>query len=86
MLFLRGLFDRLFVAGAVVAGGLVSYGASDTDASVLQTLTHERDLGVTPVVGRCSAQADFHEGARVEVVVDVQKLQFFDLETGDAIR
>ena len=59
--------------------------AADIDAATADGLVEEAARRRTPIVGRFDIRSRAHVGATVEIVVDVEQLHFFDLETGLAI-
>ncbi len=59
--------------------------AADIDAATADGLVEEAARRRTPIVGRFDIRSRAHVGASVEIVVDVEQLHFFDLETGLAI-
>jgi len=59
--------------------------AGDLDESVVQSLQAHADERRTPIVARLDTRSRPRAGERVEVLVDTQKLHFFDLDTSRAI-
>jgi multiple sugar transport system ATP-binding protein len=56
------------------------------DQAVVQSLEEAAASGRTTVVARFDAATKVRPDTDVEIAVDVEKLQFFDLETGSSIR
>jgi multiple sugar transport system ATP-binding protein len=59
--------------------------AGDVDEAVAQELRAEARQRRTNVVARLDARSRPHSGQALEVAVDVERLHFFDLESGRAI-
>jgi multiple sugar transport system ATP-binding protein len=59
--------------------------AADIDAATLDELRAEAGRRRTPLIGRFDARSSARVGDPVEMVVDSDRLHFFDLEIGAAI-
>jgi hypothetical protein len=59
--------------------------AADTDDRALQELEAETRDAKLPVVARFDEASSARSGSPIEVVVDVERIHVFDLETGEAI-
>jgi hypothetical protein len=55
------------------------------EAELAADLLGESDGGRATFIGRFDAASTVRPDSDIELVVDTQKLQFFDLETGHAI-
>ena len=60
--------------------------ARDTDAAVAWTLQHEAVVETVTLVVRTGPTARFGPGDRVEVSLQAEAIQLFELATGEAIR
>jgi multiple sugar transport system ATP-binding protein len=65
----------------VVEGAVVD----ETEHEIVADLLDSDDEGRTTFVGRFDPSSQVRPGDEIELVVDTEKLQFFDLETGHAI-
>ena len=73
---------HLRVAGRPVLTDAVEDAVEDVDETVLTRLREEAVEATTTAVGRFNTASRVQPGDTVEAAVDVQKLHFFDLETG----
>ncbi len=69
------------VTDDVVEGAVVD----ETEHEIVADLLESDDEGRTTFVGRFDPSSQVRPGDEIELVVDTEKLQFFDLETGHAI-
>ncbi len=60
--------------------------ASDVDATAVSEILREADTDTAVVTARFDAHANFEPGELVEIAVTAERLHFFDLTTGRAIR
>jgi multiple sugar transport system ATP-binding protein len=65
----------------VVEGAVVD----ETEHEIVADLLDSTDEGRTTFVGRFDPSSQVRPGDEIELVVDTEKMQFFDLETGHAI-
>ena len=82
------LLAHVEVAGRRVVTDEVIESAIDVDEALVEDLALEHGPGEneTIFVGRFDAASEVRPDHIVDLVVDTTKLQFFDLETGSAIR
>jgi multiple sugar transport system ATP-binding protein len=74
------------VPGKPVVTDDVVEGTADLDEALVDDLAQKAQGEQTTFVGRFDAASEVRPSHIVEMVVDTNKLQFFDLETGIAIR
>jgi multiple sugar transport system ATP-binding protein len=79
------LFCHLGIEAEPVVTDEVLEIAGDVDEAVAQELRAEARQRRTNVVARLDARSRPHSGQELEVAVDVERLHFFDLESGRAI-
>jgi multiple sugar transport system ATP-binding protein len=79
------LIAHLEVAGRPVLTEEVKEIAADLDATLVAELEQESQDATLPLVGRFDVASRARTGASVEVVVDTDKVHYFDLDTGAAI-
>ena len=65
----------------VVEGAVVD----ETEHEIVANLLDSDDEGRTTFVGRFDPSSQVRPGDEIELVVDTEKMQFFDLDTGYAI-
>jgi multiple sugar transport system ATP-binding protein len=81
------LLAHIEIAGKKVVTDEVIETAVDVDEALIEELNLGQEHGdETIFVGRFDAASDVRPGHIVELTVDTKKLQFFDLESGSAIR
>jgi multiple sugar transport system ATP-binding protein len=81
------LLAHIEIAGKKVVTDEVIETAVDVDEALIEELNLGQEHGdETIFVGRFDAASDVRPGHIVELAVDTKKLQFFDLESGSAIR
>jgi multiple sugar transport system ATP-binding protein len=81
------LLAHIEIAGKKVVTDEVIETAIDVDEALIEELNLGQEHGdETIFVGRFDAASDVRPGHIVELAVDTKKLQFFDLESGSAIR
>jgi multiple sugar transport system ATP-binding protein len=74
------------VGGKPVVTDDVLEGTAEVDEALVDDLTLKAADEQTTLVGRFHAESEVRPNHIVEMVVDTNKLQFFDLETGSTIR
>jgi multiple sugar transport system ATP-binding protein len=79
------LIAHLELPGRPVLTDEVKEIAADTDDRALQELEAETRDAKLPVVARFDEASSARSGSPIEVVVDVERIHVFDLETGEAI-
>jgi multiple sugar transport system ATP-binding protein len=81
------LLAHIEIAGKKVVTDEVIETAVDVDEALIEELNLGQEHGEETIfVGRFDAASDVRPGHIVELAVDTKKLQFFDLESGSAIR
>ncbi|WP_028065219.1 ABC transporter ATP-binding protein [Solirubrobacter soli] len=79
------LIAHLEVTGRAVLTDEVKEIAADLDATLVAELEQESADATLPLVGRFDVASRARTGGTVEVVVDTDKVHYFDLDTGAAI-
>jgi multiple sugar transport system ATP-binding protein len=74
------------VPGKPVVTEDVVEGIAEVDDALVDDMAQKAEGEHTTLVGRFDPESEVRPGHVVEMVVDTDKLQFFDLETGNAIR
>jgi multiple sugar transport system ATP-binding protein len=79
------LIAHLEIAGKPVLTDEVKEVAADLDDAMLTELEQEAEDAKLPLVGRFDVGSRARAGERIEIVVDTDKIHYFDLDTGTAI-
>ena len=80
------LLAHVELSGKPVVTDDVLEGAVELEDAMVDDLAQKADEERTTFIGRFDAASDVRPDHVIDMVVDTEKLQFFDLETGNAIR
>ena len=80
------LLAHVELSGKPVVTDDVLEGAVELEDAMVDDLAQKADEERTTFIGRFEAASDVRPDHVIDMVVDTEKLQFFDLETGNAIR
>ena len=80
------LLAHVEVPGKPVVTDEVVEGIAEVDDALVDDMAQKAEGEHTTLVGRFDAESEVRPSHVVEMVVATDKLQFFDLETGNAIR
>ena len=80
------LLAHVELSGKPVVTDDVLEGAVELEDAMVDDLAQKADEERTTFIGRFVAASDVRPDHVIDMVVDTEKLQFFDLETGNAIR